>query len=94
MAVYDVPAQLQRVVEVAGLQRKIIFVGFSMGTAISLIYASEKTDEASSILDGIVALAPIYGSSTFVKLAPILGLANLLPKVGFRIIPPELLQIT
>lgn len=38
---------------------KLLYVGHSMGTTLSFMFSSEFSEEASNLLQGIVALAPV-----------------------------------
>lgn len=39
--------------------KKIIYIGHSMGTTLPLMYISENNAEASRLLQGMIALAPV-----------------------------------
>lgn len=59
MGEYDLPAQLQAIAEERNSKEKIIYVGYSLGSTVSYVYASQNPDEAKDLLAGIVSLAPI-----------------------------------
>lgn len=67
MGVYDVPAQLKEVANVSGSNKKIILIGYSLGTAISFVYASEKRNDAISKLAAVIALGPVTMPTSLVK---------------------------
>lgn len=57
MATKDLPAIINTV-SVDANQKKIIYVGFSMGSLIGYIYAIVHPTEAKNLLSGIISLAP------------------------------------
>lgn len=56
---YDVSAELKLIKDVTGTSKKIIYIGHSMGTTISYIYAISKAEEAKEMLAGIISMAPV-----------------------------------
>lgn len=56
----DLPAMLDLVNYHAGHRGKIIYVGHSLGTTASLMYASEYPETAAQTLGFIVMMAPAY----------------------------------
>lgn len=59
MGVYDLPAIIDFVAKTTGQAGRIVYIGHSMGTTMSYIYASLMPDHAKQNLRGIVSLAPI-----------------------------------
>ncbi|KAJ8915900.1 hypothetical protein NQ315_015513 [Exocentrus adspersus] len=57
MGIYDLPVALDLVFKVT--RQKSIYIGFSMGTTVSYVYSSIFPLKASSLLKGIISLAPI-----------------------------------
>lgn len=59
MAIYDIPAMLNFIVQTTNQAGNITFIGHSMGTTISFIYASLRPQQAGNILKSIIAIAPV-----------------------------------
>lgn len=57
MAVFDLKAVMKKVLEETG--NKGIYIGFSMGTTIGLIFNIKEQEKAEKSLKGLVLLAPI-----------------------------------
>ncbi|XP_044270642.1 lipase member K-like [Tribolium madens] len=57
IAAVDIPTQLEFVFNDSG--QKAVYVGHSMGTTVSFMFASKYPDLASQYLERIVALAPV-----------------------------------
>ncbi|EFA10585.2 gastric triacylglycerol lipase [Tribolium castaneum] len=70
MAANDLRSMLNFVAKSTG--SKILYIGHSMGTTLSFMYSSEFSKEASQILQGIIALAPVG----FLNGVPIIELAR------------------
>nr|CAH7724922.1 unnamed protein product [Callosobruchus chinensis] len=59
LALYDLVSIVEYVANVTSQKGNIIYVGHSMGSTISYIYASERSQHAKEHLKGIISLAPI-----------------------------------
>ncbi|XP_017780742.1 PREDICTED: lipase 3-like [Nicrophorus vespilloides] len=59
MGVYDLPASLEHVANITGQLGEIVYIGHSMGTTASYIYATEKAAHANKHIKGIISVAPI-----------------------------------
>ncbi|CAH0555552.1 unnamed protein product [Brassicogethes aeneus] len=59
MGIYDLPAIIDFVAQNTGQKGNIIYIGHSMGTTMSFVYASLLPDHAKENLKGIISLAPI-----------------------------------
>jgi pimeloyl-ACP methyl ester carboxylesterase len=57
MGIYDVPTMLDYIAKMTN--QKIYYIGHSMGTTVSFIYASLFPEKAKRNLKSIVSLAPI-----------------------------------
>ncbi|XP_050516831.1 uncharacterized protein LOC114341129 [Diabrotica virgifera virgifera] len=59
VAIYDIPKMTEYIAEKTDKKKKIIYVGHSMGTSISFVYAIERKEHAEKYLRGIVSLSPV-----------------------------------
>ncbi|CAH1971161.1 unnamed protein product [Acanthoscelides obtectus] len=59
LALYDMVAYIEYVAKVTNQKGNIIYIGHSMGTTISYIYASERRRHANEHLRGMISLAPV-----------------------------------
>ncbi|KAJ8967155.1 hypothetical protein NQ317_000961 [Molorchus minor] len=59
MGVCDLPALVEFIANTTGQKGNIIYIGHSMGTTMSYVYASEKKDHASAHLKALISLAPV-----------------------------------
>lgn len=72
MGVYDIPVIVEYISKVTDQEGELSYIGHSMGTTISYIYASLKPLHAKKYLKKIVSLAPIghdtHASSPVLKM--------------------------
>ncbi|CAG9840550.1 unnamed protein product [Diabrotica balteata] len=59
VSIYDIPLMLEYISEKTDNKKKIIYIGHSMGTSISYVYAIEKKEHAEKYLRGLVSLSPV-----------------------------------
>ncbi|VEN54639.1 unnamed protein product [Callosobruchus maculatus] len=59
LAHYDLVAIVEYVANVTNQKGNTIYIGHSMGSTISYIYASERSQHAKEHLKGIISLAPV-----------------------------------
>lgn len=59
MGIYDIPAELDFVAETTGKAGSIIYIGHSMGTTQSYIYATLKAENAKKNVIGFLSLSPV-----------------------------------
>lgn len=59
MGIYDLPAQLSVIAEHSNSKKKVVYIGYSLGSTVSYVYASQNPSEAKESLAGIVSLAPV-----------------------------------
>ena len=73
MGIYDLPAALNFVSK-AKNNSKVIYIGHSMGTTMSYVFASERPELAEKLVSAIFSLAPIaylnHAKTPAVYLAP------------------------
>lgn len=60
IALLDLPAIFHTILSYTPPESKIIFIGHSLGTSISLMYSAEYPKYSSSILKMLVFLCPAY----------------------------------
>ncbi|XP_025831745.1 lipase 3-like [Agrilus planipennis] len=58
LGLMDIPAMLNKIAEVTGKKGETIVIGHSLGTTISMIYASARPEEARRNIKFMVLLAP------------------------------------
>ncbi|XP_019879730.1 gastric triacylglycerol lipase [Aethina tumida] len=64
-ATIDIPAIIDTIANVSGQPGKLIYVGHSMGTTISYIYASVNRTHCKNNVKAIISLAPIANLNKF-----------------------------
>ncbi|KAJ8915893.1 hypothetical protein NQ315_015506, partial [Exocentrus adspersus] len=60
VALLDLPSIFQTILKHTSYDNKIIFIGHSLGTSVSLMYAAEYPEEARNTLHMLVLLCPAY----------------------------------
>ncbi|XP_044267833.1 lipase member K-like isoform X3 [Tribolium madens] len=84
MGIYDVTAMIEFVSKTVENKQKIIYIGHSMGTTASFVYAITRKNHSERNLDALISLAPVvylkhayFPISNFVSLAqPIQAIAS------------------
>ncbi|XP_044267827.1 lipase member K-like isoform X2 [Tribolium madens] len=76
MGIYDVTAMIEFVSKTVENKQKIIYIGHSMGTTASFVYAITRKNHSERNLDALISLAPVvylkhayFPISNFVSLA-------------------------
>lgn len=59
IAGYDLPAAFKLISMKTGSRKSIIYVGHSMGTTLSYLYASSDEEHRDGYLKGLISLAPV-----------------------------------
>ncbi|RZC35006.1 Abhydro lipase domain containing protein [Asbolus verrucosus] len=95
IAIYDIPAIIDFIKTETGKKNKIIYIGHSMGTSISYVYASLKPEDAVNNLKSIVSLAPIAYMDHIAPFAKVLApfhnmFWNIFKSVGFYGVGPNI----
>nr|XP_023019896.1 lysosomal acid lipase/cholesteryl ester hydrolase-like [Leptinotarsa decemlineata] len=67
VALLDIPAQYQTILDNTAPGSKIIFIGHSLGTTVSLMFASEYPERARKIMKMMVLLCPAYTLTNMVS---------------------------
>lgn len=56
---YDLPAMVDFITKTTGQKGNLVYIGHSMGTTISYIYASVNPEHAKDHIETIISLAPV-----------------------------------
>lgn len=59
MGIYDIPAELDFIAKTTGKAGSIIYIGHSMGTTQSYVYATLRADNARKNVIGFLSLSPV-----------------------------------